>query len=377
MTEPEQKNPEDNKALANDSAKDAAKNTAKNSAEKKTVKPKQHKTGSSHAGVYTLLFFIVLATSGGFYTLWENQQQFQLKQIISSQRIDQELDNLKKQQTETATQYETRLQTLQTAQDNLFQNLTNLIRDKKHLRNDWLLAEAEYLVQLANHRLLLEKDVATALVALKAADARLAEVTDPALLAIRKILKNDIIRLNNIPTVDQAGLSITLSALSNNIQNLPLRTPDPKTHKITSADKPLDTPDVKSIKELPAAIWRDIKSLIVIRRHDKPVEPLLAPDQHFFLEQNLGLLLEQSRLALLNGQNKIYQDRLQATAKWIAQFFDTEHNVTRNMLASIEELTKFDIDPALPDISSTFSAIQKYRLQGQQPAEVTEKADVK
>lgn len=256
-------------------------------------------------------------------------------------------------------------------------NLTNLIRNKQHLRNDWLLAEAEYLVQLANHRLLLEKDVATAAVALKSADARLAEVADPALLGVRKILLNDLQTLNNIPTIDLAGLSVTLSALSNNISNLPLNTPDPKTHKINQADKTPASPEVKSVKDLPAAIWKDIRSLIVIRNHEKPLQPLLAPNQHFFLVQNLALLLEQSRLALLNGHNEIYQERLETTEKWINQYFDTEHNVTRNMLASIDELQKFDIDPTLPDISSTFSAIKKYRTQGIQPEIPVAKEKVK
>lgn len=155
--------------------------------------------------------------------------------------------------------------------------------------------------------------------------------------------------------------------MSNNIPNLPLLTPDPKTHKINQADNPSASPEVKSVKDLPAAIWKDINSLIIIRNHKKPLEPLLAPDQHFFLVQNLALLLEQSRLALLNGHNLIYQERLETTKKWITQYFDTEHNVTRNMLANIEELQKFDIDPTLPDISSTFSAIKKYRTQGIKP----------
>jgi len=234
-----------------------------------------------------------------------------------------------------------------------------------------LRSEEEYLVKLTNHHLLIEKYVATAAVAVKAADARLAEVADPALLNVRKILANDLQTLNNVPTIDLAGLSVTLSALSNNIPNLPLSTPDPKTHKITQAEKAPASTAVKSIKDLPAAIWRDIKSLIVIRNHEKPLQPLLAPNQHFFLVQNLALLLEQSRLALLNGHNEIYQERLATTEKWIKQYFDTEHNVTRNMLASIDELQKFDIDPTLPDISSTFSAIKKYRTQGQQPEPTT------
>jgi uroporphyrin-3 C-methyltransferase len=193
-------------------------------------------------------------------------------------------------------------------------------------------------------------------------------VADPALLPVRKILAKDIQTLNNIPAIDLTGLSVTLSTMSNNIPNLPLRTPDPKTHKLKQANETQSSSDVKNIQELPAAIWQDIKSLIIIRNHEKPLEPLLAPDQHFFLVQNLALLLEQSRLALLNGHNEIYQERLATTKKWVSQYFDTEHNVTRNMLSNIDELLKIDIDPTLPDISSTFSAVKKYRTQGQIPA---------
>jgi len=47
------------------------------------------------------------------------------------------------------------------------------------------------------------------------------------------------------------------------------------------------------------------------------------------------------------------------------------------MLASIAELQKFNIDPALPDITSTFSAIKKYRTQGITPETSTKKVEEK
>lgn len=352
MTETENKNTE-------------TKEVKEKSPHKKVARRKTRHTSS--AGLSIFVFFIAIAVAGGLYMLWENQQQQYLKQQIVTQTLNQDIENLKQQLAGETLQNKKRIEDIQAFQEQLRHNLTNLIRNKEHLRNDWLMAEAEYLIQLANHRLLLEKDVATASVALKAADARLAEVADPALLNIRRILANDLQTLNNIPSIDLAGLSVTLSALSNNIPNLPLRTPDPKTHKINQSDKNSGTSEVKSISELPAAIWQDIKDLIVIRNHEKPIEPLLAPNQHFFLLQNLALLIEQSRFALLNGHNEIYHERLATTEKWINQYFDTEHNVTRNMLANISELKKFDINPALPDISATFSAIKKYRTQGLLP----------
>ena len=327
-----------------------------------------NKSKASNAGVLTLIFILAIATGGGLFMLWEEQQQIVFTQKVSAEKVEQQLANLQSVQNEANQLTESRIKAIHEFQENLQLNLTNLIRNKEHLRNDWLLAEAEYLVQLANYRLLLEKDVATAAVALKAADTRLAEVADPALLPIRKILAKDLQTLSNVPTIDLAGLSVTLTALSNNVANLPLNTPDPKTHKITQAENPSASSEVKGVKDLPAAIWKDIKSLIVIRNHEKPLQPLLAPEQHFFLVQNIGLLLEQSRLALLNGHNEIYQERLTTAQKWINQYFDTGHNVTRNMLNSIAELQKYDIDPPLPDISSTYAAIKKYRTQGISPA---------
>lgn len=362
MTDAEKKSADSKKTEAKQSDQ---KSTDKSPSSKKVnVKTK---STSSNAGSFVFTFFVAIATAGGLYLLWEGQQTSSIKQQINTQNIDQQITSIKKQQLEFTSKNDEKIQKIYSEQENLRNNLTNIVRNNEHLRNDWLMAEAEYLVQVANHRLLLEKDVATASVALKAADARLASVADPALLKIRKILSNDLQTLNNIPTIDLAGLSVSLSAMSNNIPNLPLNTPDPKTHKLNQADKAQASSEVKSIKDLPAAIWSDIKSLIVIRNHEKPLEPLLAPNQHFFLIQNLALLLEQARLALLNGHNEIYQERLETTKKWINQYFDTEHNVTRNMLASIDELQKFDIDPTLPDISSTFSAIKKYRTQGQIP----------
>ena len=344
------------------------KDTDKKIEQKKPVKP-----ASSTPGILILIFFVSIATMGGLYFLWEEKNKAAIGQQISNQRFEQELASVKLKQTEVTAQNEEKIKNIHSFQENLRHNLTNLVRNNQHLRNDWLMAEAEYLIQLANQRLLLGKDVATAAVALKAADARLAEVADPSLLNIRKILANDLVKLNNIPTIDLAGLSVTLSALSKNIPNLPLRTPDPKTHKINQKEKETSSSNIDSIQQLPAAIWKDIKSLVIIRNHEKPLEPLLAPSQHFFLVQNLALLLEQSRLALLNGQNEIYQERLATTAKWISQYFDTEHNVTRNMLAQIDELKKFNIDPILPDISSTYSAVKKYRTKGVVPKAPTVK----
>ena len=339
---------------------------------------KSHKSSSSSNVIVYLLILIVFAVSaGGLYFLWQKQQQELSLQQSSLQNITQQISALAQQQknaeqtkqqlAELANSNQARINTINNNQENLHNNITKLVQDNHQLRSDWLMAEAEYLIQIANHRLLLEKDIATAMVALKAADTRLAEISDPSLLSIRTVLANDIQILENIKQVDLAGISVKITAMANNIPNLPLNTPEPENYKAAQEETIKETSKVTSLKDLPAAMWNDIKSLVVIRNHQKPLQPLLAPSQHFFLQQNLALTLEQARLALLNGDNAIFQERLLTAEKWIKDYFDTEHNVSRNMLASITEMRQTDINPGLPDISSAFSLIKKYRLDGQQP----------
>ena len=360
----------------------ASKELSEKKSASKKEKPKKAAPvkASSSLIPYLLIIIVFSANGGGLYVLWQQQQQAITIQKNNSQNISninqqqQQNAHTKKQLVELASSNKQKINDVNNNQKSLYNNLSKLVQDNKQLRKDWLMAEAEYLIQIANHRLLLEKDVATATVALKSADARLADISDPALLNIRKSLAKDIQTLNNIKQIDLAGLSVKITAMENNIPNLPLNTPDPKTYKVTKETQP--TSNNKELKDLPATIWNDIKNLVVIRNHEKPLQPLLTPSQHFFLQQNLTLTLEQARLALLSGDQSIFQERLTNAEKWINNYFDTEHNVSRNMLASIAEMREIDINPDLPDISSTFSLIKKYRLHGQ-PKAVTRKTKEK
>ncbi len=47
--------------------------------------------------------------------------------------------------------------------------------------NDWLLAEADYLVKMAGRKLWLEHDTASATILLESADHRIAELNDPSM----------------------------------------------------------------------------------------------------------------------------------------------------------------------------------------------------
>lgn len=323
-------------------------------------KRKSGKHNSSRWGLIVLIVLGSLAAAGwyGYDQLTKTQQTF--ADIKQSQLA------LTEQNRDFEAALSARMQAMQEQQTELTEYI-QVLRDKnQHLRKDWLLMEAEYLIQLANYRLLFERDINTAIAALESADVRLRDTGDPGILSVRKVIAEAVQALKQVPQADLAGISLTLSAVNKDIDKMPLATPDPKSKQSEQAQIKQESKDVASWSELPAAIWRDLKSLIVIRDHGAPVQPLLSPEERFFLIENLRLQIEQARLAMLSGQAKVYQERLTTATGWIEEHFDKEAALTKSTLDTLAQIQAEPIAPVIPDISVTYQALRNYRL-GREP----------
>ena len=89
---------------------------------------------------------------------------------------------------QTADQLELANQRLETQQQVINNLQLQLAEIGGRRPSDWLLAEADYLVRIAGRKLWLEADERSALMMLKEADKRLADLADPSLLPIRQLL---------------------------------------------------------------------------------------------------------------------------------------------------------------------------------------------
>ncbi len=340
---------------------------------KPAAKPaaKKQSSGGGKGLAWLLVLILIGALAGGG---WYGYQWY-LKSQNNVAELEQQQQALAQQTQQMAEQLQDRMNALQKNQSELTRFVEVMRDQNQHLRKDWLVMEAEYLLQLANYRLLFERDIDTAVVALQSADARLKDTGDPGLLPVRKSISNAIQSLKQIEQIDLAGLSLTISSLSNEMDKLPLNMPDPKSREGQQGEIDLSAKSVSSWSELPAAIWRDIKSLIVIRDHSQPVAPLLSPEERFFLTENLRLQLEQARLAMLSGQGQIYKERLNTARDWISKHFDTEAALTKSTLDTLQQLADANVAPSLPDISFTYQAMQNYKgadKQAPQPADSNE-----
>ncbi len=335
--------------------------------------------GASRLGVVigVLALLLALAGLGGAWQLWQRQQDLagRLNSLTSDTEarfgeLSGSLETLRRQDEALRQQ----IAAVQSAQKNVADALSELLRRSAHLQKQWLVAEARYLIRLAGQRLSLTRDVQTAITALRAADRRLQEVGDPAILPVRKALAGDIDALEQVPMPDVTGLALKLGALIADVDRLPLIRKPGEDKAETDTETPADGKPVEDWRQLPAAMWSDLKKLIIIRQHEGGVKPLLSPDQHFFLVQNLKLQLEQARLALLQGNRELWRESLDTARQWLETWFDKDDATTRHLLDSLKQLAAIDIAPALPMPTRSEAAIAEYLARtdtGAQPTEAS------
>ncbi len=233
-------------------------------------------------------------------------------------------------------------------------------------QEDWLLAEVEYLLRLANQRLIMAGDVQAAEALLGNADNILKRMDDVRLHAVRAALASDLAALRAVPRLDIEGIYLRLSGLSEQADKLTI-------FQLPDAGKRLETASDDSWKERLSqgykAALAKVSEYVVVRRRDVPMEALMDPQWEGLVRQNLRMLLEQAQVALLSGNDKLYRQSLERSRHWVEQFFEVDTQAAQAMEAELGGLIKESVSVDLPDISDSLVALEAARRERGRAAE--------
>ncbi len=94
---------------------------------------------------------------------------------------------------------------------------------------------------------------------------------------------------------------------------------------------------------------------------DETAIPLMTPDAEYFLRTNLTLQLQVARLALLRGEQAVFEQSLDDASDWLEAYFDTEHAQVRGAGATIAEIRESLLAAAAPDISESLRLLRQFK----------------
>lgn len=224
-------------------------------------------------------------------------------------------------------------------------------------RNTWLVKEAEYYMQIANAQLQLAGDPYLAGLALGMADERIAQLADPALTDVRRALADELAVLEGMAKPDVEGISLKLASLAGVAQTIPLR------DVTTDAEERTPEPDAESSGVDRA--WSSVKGAFgSLIKHSKPGDsalPLMTPEAEYFLRTNLALQLQTARLALLQGEQAVFEQGLDDALVWLGDYFDVGSAQVTSAIDTISEIREASVAVAKPDISQSLRLLRQYQ----------------
>lgn len=304
----------------------------------------------------TIAIVLTILFSGGLTLHFQQQQalyQAQLDALRTElnqarQGLQTDLDTAKQEVIRAATDIATRSEVELNQQHKSIESLQLAVADIKGRRpNDWLLAEADYLVKLAGRKLFLEQDAESATLLMENADQRIAELNDPSLTPLRKAMAHDITQLKAIPFIDKDGLVLKLISLQQWVDQLPLANAIlPETAQAEQASVSKDITDWQS--NLMSSLKAFGENFITFRVRDGQAVPLLSPQQHFYLRENLKAKLETAIKAVYGEQQEVYHTALTTAKQWSETFFNLQDNQVKTFNQSLVTLADQNIEVTYP-----------------------------
>lgn len=241
------------------------------------------------------------------------------------------------------------------------QALVDMYHNMSANRDEWTLADVDQLLLTANQQLQLDGNVKAALIALQDADARLQAMHRFQFIPLRRALNSDIQHLQSVPEVDMVGVSLQVDNLIASVDLLPLESDlVHPVHHVAPAI--LNNVPVHSAHAFALRLWQQMQALVQVRRLDTPEAALLAPEQSYFLRQNLKLRLLSARIALSARDQASFTIDLRAAKGWIMTYFDRHDVMTRKALAQIDALLNNPINVPLPNIDASMAALKVSHL---------------
>ncbi|HET7793576.1 MAG TPA: uroporphyrinogen-III C-methyltransferase [Rhizobacter sp.] len=255
--------------------------------------------------------------------------------------------------------------------------LEDLIQSLSRSRDENVLVDIDAGLRVAQQQATITGSAEPLVAALKQADERLARYSQPRLEGVRRAIARDMDRVKAVSVPDISALSIKLDEAIRLIDELPLlsqaepRKEASKPAVAASSAKPMarsasGASESKSgwsvavsdgWSSLVERVWLEARSLVRVTRIDHHDAMMLAPEQAFFLRENLKLRLLNARLALLSRQFDTVQTDLQGAQQALDRYFDRSSRRTVVAGELCKQVAAGARQVGLPRPDDTFAAL--------------------
>ncbi len=258
--------------------------------------------------------------------------------------------------------------------------LEELLQSLSRARDENLIVDIEAEIRVAIQHNAITGSAEPLLAALKQSDERLVRHAQPKFERVRRAIARDTDRVRAAAVADVSGLAIKLDEAMRLIDELPLLVSAESRRGVAKAPDAAKPGSAAASAAAGAAsrgasgpawlrtwvqawdtAWQRIgfeaRSLVRVTRIEHPDAMMIAPEQAFFLKENLKLRLLNARLALLSRQFDTAQSDLAGARASLERFFDRGTKRTVLALELVRQVAGQARQSSVPRPDDTLAAL--------------------
>jgi uroporphyrin-III C-methyltransferase len=375
---------------------------------KASVQASDMQASGGRVRVWLVLLALVVAGLSLFASglMWQRLGQTQQEmarrsqdsatQSMEARAVATQAEELTKELQARLTVAEVRLSEVSLQRSQLEELMLTLSRS----RDDNLVQDIESALRLGQQQSQLTGSVQPLLSALQAADQRIGRAAQPRLNPVQRAIARDIERIQGAALADVPSLVLRLDELARQVDEWPVvNEVGPLSGRVASDGKAVSskgtgssvsktstatvsgsssstTPVGDGGPSTPLAIegwgmaywsglwnraWTDLartgRELVRVSRIDQPEAALLAPEQAFFLRENIKLKLLNARLGLLARQMSSAQADVKSVEASMGRYFDDSAPLVSAAQASLSKLREELVLTEIPRPEESLAAL--------------------
>ena len=260
--------------------------------------------------------------------------------------------------------------------------IDELLHSLSRSRDENLVVDLESALRMAQQQAQLTGSMQPLIAALQSAQQRIERAAQPHLAPVQRAIAQDLLHLRQASVTDTAGLLARLDDLVRQVDDLPV---------LNAVAQAAEAQRMKALMRTQAASaggaggagssaddagpasgtawWRsalqtgwevvrdEARGLVRVGRIDQPEAVLLAPEQTFFLRENLKLKLLNARLGVLARQFEAARSDLAGATAALNKYFDPSSRRTQNAATLLQQAQANMKDAELPRLDDTLAAL--------------------
>jgi uroporphyrin-III C-methyltransferase len=342
--------------------------------------------------VWIAVALLAIACAAAIVFAWQTQrrvldlEQALVRRQTESQNQSTEAQMLAKQAQDTARETAAKLALLDARVSEVSVQrgqIEELIQSLSRSRDENVVVDIDASLRVAMQQSALTGSAEPLVAALKQADERLSRFNQPRLEGVRRAIARDLDSVRALGVTDVAALTIKIDEAIRMVDEMPLvsqaepRKEEPRAAAPAAASRPAKgaasaaSAADDSAGALPAwlqpwqvrwdafaeRVWTEARSLVRVTRIDYPEAMLIAPEQSYFLRENLKLRLLNARLALLARQFDTAQVDLQSALVAVERYFDRSSRRTQLTAGLIRQVAAQSRQVGVPRPDATLAAL--------------------